>query len=152
MATLVSIAYKPQDATPTGNAYTRIPIPQAQLIAGYGIEGDQKGGSSSRHINIMTSEVMDALGGEGFLVEPGLLGEQLIISGVDVNALPVGSRLQIGAEACIELTEPRTGCAKFERYQEKPPKEAAGRLGMMARVVASGAIAVGDSVVVLASE
>jgi MOSC domain-containing protein YiiM len=99
----------------------------------------------------MSAEVMVALGGEGYLVEPGLLGEQLILSGIDVNALPVGSRIQIGGEACIELTEPRTGCAKFERYQEKSPQGAAGRLGMMARVVSSGAIAVGDAVQVVSA-
>lgn len=152
MGELFSIVYKPQDATPTGAAYTRIPISQAQLLAGHGIEGDLKGGSGSRHVNIMTLETMQELGGEGFLVEPGLMGEQLILSGIDVNALPAGTQLRIGSEACVELTEPRTGCAKFERYQEKPPQEAAGRLGMMARVVTSGAISLGDSVQVLSSE
>ena len=34
MATLVSIVYKPQEATPTEGSYTRIPIPTAQLVAG----------------------------------------------------------------------------------------------------------------------
>ncbi len=151
MATLISIVYKPQDATPTGAAYTRLPLSEAQLIAGYGIEGDQKGGSVNRQVNVMTAEVLETLGGEGYLIEPGLMGEQLIFSGIDVNALPAGSRIQIGAEACIELTEPRTGCAKFERYQEKSPQGAAGRLGVMARVVSSGAIAVGDAVQVVSA-
>ncbi len=149
MGKLVSIVYKPNGAAPAESGYARAPLSQAQLVAGYGIEGDAKGGSQSRHLNVMSVETMQTLGSEGFRIEPGQMGEQLIFAGLDVNALPVGSRIQIGAEACIELTEPRTGCAKFERFQEKPPQEAAGRLGMMARVVVGGAIAVGDRVAVL---
>ncbi len=152
MSELVSIVYKPQDAPASPEGYTRIPLPQAQLVAGYGIEGDKKGGSPERQLNIMSAEKLQSLGSEGFRAAPGQLGEQLVISGIDVDALPVGARLQIGATACVELTLPRTGCAIFEKHQGKPRQEAAGRLGMMARVVADGMIQVGDPVTVLEGE
>lgn len=66
-----------------------------------------------------------------------------------MERLPADTRLQIGGQACVELTEPRTGCGKFERYQTKKREEAAERLGMMARVVKGGIITVGDAVQIL---
>lgn len=146
MSQLVSIVYKPEGAEPNAEGYTRIPLQAAQLVAGHGIEGDMKGGGATRHVNIMSKETMDALGEEGFLVQPGCLGEQLIVEGLDVNKLSAGSLLRLGAEAVLEIVEPRTGCGKFEKYQEKLRQEASGRLGMIAKVVASGAIALGDPV------
>jgi MOSC domain-containing protein YiiM len=145
MSELVSIVYKPKKAEAKEAGYTRVPLQETLLIADYGIEGDAKGGGK-RQLNVMSAGVVQDLAVEGFLAEPGQLGEQLIVGGLDVDALPLGTRIRIGVEACVELTEPRTGCGKFERYQSKSPKEATGRLGMMARVVTGGPIAVGDPV------
>jgi MOSC domain-containing protein YiiM len=115
------------------------------LVANYGIEGDAKGGGT-RQLNLMSAETVEALAGKGFQTAPGELGEQLIVAGLNLDALPCGTRLRIGAEASVELTEPRTGCAKFERHQGKTKGEAAGQMGVMARVLEGGAIAIGDPV------
>jgi MOSC domain-containing protein YiiM len=146
---LVSIVYKPAGASPPREGYTRVPVLEARLVAGHGIDGDSKGGGKDRHLNIMSAETMALLGAEGFVQEPGKLGEQLILTGIEVDALAEGTQLRIGQVACVEVTEPRTGCAKFERHQGKPREEAAGRLGVMARVVVGGKIAVDDPVTVL---
>ncbi|MCW3100834.1 MAG: hypothetical protein JWL77_6452 [Chthonomonadaceae bacterium] len=151
MGELVSIVYKPQDAPSREGSYTRLPLQEARLVVGKGIEGDLKGTNEARQLNIMAvSAVMD-LAGEGFRADPGSLGEQLLLSDIDIDSLPAGTRLRIGQSACVEITEPRTGCGKFEQYQGKQRKEASGRLGQMARVVAEGIIRVGDTVHVLAS-
>ncbi len=152
MGHLAHIVYKPLDTTSAGDGYLRVPLETAKLVAGHGIEGDAKGGANSRHVNIMSANALAGLADEGFLTQPGQMGEQLIVDGLDVNALPVGSRLRIGEEAVIELTEPRTGCAVFEKHQEKQRQDAAGRLGMMASVVLGGAISVGDGVCVVDAE
>jgi MOSC domain-containing protein YiiM len=151
MGELVSIVYKPKKLELAEAAYTRVPLRQTRLVADYGIEGDAKGGGR-RQLNVMSAHVVQDLAAEGFLAEPGQLGEQLIVDGLDVNALSIGTCLRIGAEACVEFTEPRTGCGKFERYQGKSPRDATGRLGMMARVVTGGLIAVGDPIAVVESE
>ena len=151
MAELSSIVYKPHDAAGTAEGYTRLPLREARLVVGQGIDGDAKGsGSPGRQLNIMTLETVQQLGAEGFHTDAGEMGEQLIVAQLDVNALAIGTRLQIGAAARVELTEPRTGCGKFERYQGKKREEASGRLGMMARVVADGIIHIGDAVQVVA--
>jgi MOSC domain-containing protein YiiM len=146
MGELVSIVYKPQDAVSDAAGYARTPLREARLVVGHGIDGDLKGGCPKRHLNIMAAETLQGLASEGFGASPGQLGEQLILSGIAVDALPPGARLQIGTSARVELTEPRTGCGKFERHQGKRKEEASGRLGMMARVITEGIIRVGDPV------
>jgi MOSC domain-containing protein YiiM len=146
MSELVSIVYKPKDGAASSGGYTRVPLQQARLIDGYGIEGDAKGGSGGRQLNIMAAASLQQLAREGFHTAPGQLGEQLIVAGLDVDSLPGGARIQIGESACVEVVEPRTGCGRFEEYQGKVRQEAAGRLGVMARVLAGGTIRVGDAV------
>ena len=146
MSELVSIVYKPKDAAAAVGGYTRVPLRQARLIAGHGTEGDAKGGSGGRHLNIMAAETLQALAREGFHTAPGQMGEQLVIAGLPVDSLPSGARVQIGESACVEVVEPRTGCSRFEEYQGKLRQEAAGRLGVMARVLTGGMIRMGDPV------
>src|SRR5690349_988910 len=117
MGEVVSIVMRPLGASLAEEGYTRVAHPQALLVAGYGIEGDAKGGSAARHLNLMSAGALQQLSLEGFQTAPGQLGEQIILGGLEIDTLPCGTRLQIGAQACIELTEPRTGCAKFERHQ-----------------------------------
>ncbi|HEY3284578.1 MAG TPA: MOSC domain-containing protein [Armatimonadota bacterium] len=146
MAHLSSIVYKPKEAPQVEGAYTRVPVVEARLVADYGIEGDAKGGSGTRQLNIMCAEALEGLAREGFTTEPGLMGEQLIVSGLDVDALKPGDVLALGSEARAEVVEPRVGCARFEQYQGKQREDAGGRMGVMARVTASGTIRVGDPV------
>ncbi len=147
MSEIHSIVYKPS-ALPDKPAeqYTRVPLESAQLREGYGIEGDRKGGHPKRQLNIMSYETLQELEGEGFHVQPGQMGEQIIVKGLNINTLQPGSRVQFGAEAVIEVVENRHGCDRFEALQGKQRTEAAGRLGVIARVVHSGAIHVGDAV------
>ena len=152
MGELVSIVYRPHGAAVREGSYTRLPLQEARLVVGGGIEGDAKGVSETRQLNIMAAGTVQDLAKEGFTATPGTLGEQLILAGVEIDSLPAGTRLRIGQSACIEVTEPRTGCGKFERYQGKLKEEAGGRLGKMARVVEEGVILVGDPVHLLASE
>jgi len=147
VARIVSIVYRPRDAgtpRPQGH-FARVPLERARLVESQGIEGDAKGGSGDRHLNVMLAEALADLGNEGFKVGPGELGEQIIIAGLDPATLVPGARLKLGC-AVIEVGIPRTGCARFEAIQGKSKQLAKGRLGVMARVVTGGEIAVGDAV------
>jgi MOSC domain-containing protein YiiM len=152
MGRLVSIVYKPGDSPGPAQGYDRAPLQEARLLARHGIEGDAKGGVGGRNLNIMSAETLREMAAEGFSTLPGEMGEQIVVSGVDVDTLPDGTRLRIGEAACVDIVRPRTPCATFERHQGKPREQAAGRIGMMAEVSVGGTIAVGDPVVVLAAE
>ncbi len=130
--------------------YNRTSIDYVELIAGHGIEGDRKAGRNpKRQLNIMSAAMVATLQAEGYQTAPGELGEQLVISGLDAMTLERGSRLQFGDSAIIEITMPRTPCSWFELIQGKTMAETAGRIGVMATVIASGSIAIGDPVIQL---
>jgi MOSC domain-containing protein YiiM len=146
MARIVSIVYTPTgvERKPTNN-YARVPLERAMLMAKHGIEGDVKGTSGSRQLNIMRAETLQDLAAEGLHTKPGQLGEQIVIEGVERNLFVEGTRFQIG-DAIIEVGIPRTGCDRFEHIQSTSKKSVQGRLGVLARVITGGEIAVGDAV------
>lgn len=153
MPTIYSIVYQPErPASPAQPPhFVRVPLERANLIHDYGIEGDQKGRKgSSRQLNLMSYEELERLRAEGYDTAPGRMGEQIIIRGMEVIDLAPGTRLRIGATAEIEITKPRTGCSWLERVQGKPKANTVNRLGVLARVVVAGQIAVGDEVQVIA--
>ncbi|MCI0702463.1 MAG: MOSC domain-containing protein [Planctomycetia bacterium] len=150
---VVSIVYTPRDieSRRPQSHYARVPLQLAKLVEFQGIENDAKGGSTDRQLNVMRAEMLADLNAEGFKTAPGELGEQIVLAGLDPSALVKGARLKLGT-AVIEIGIPRTGCARFEMIQDKPKQQAKGRLGVLARVVTSGEVAVGDAVDVLAVE
>jgi MOSC domain-containing protein YiiM len=149
MSEIVSIVYKPENLPDQpSDHYTRVPLASTTLVENYGIEGDRKGGHPKRQLNIMTAEVLAELQNEGFDTAPGRMGEQIIVKGINMNALQEGDQVQLG-DAIIEIVSYRNGCDRFKALQSKDPADAKGRLGAMARVVKTGKIAVGDSVKVL---
>lgn len=152
-ASVVSIVYTPRDVEERRpmDRYARVAVERIRLVEFQGIEGDQKGGSTKRQLNVMHAEILADLGAEGFKVAPGEMGEQVVIVGVDLAAMVAGAQLKLGA-AVIEVVEPRTGCARFEMIQGRSRKEVTGRLGVIARVVSGGEVAVGDAVEVLPAE
>jgi hypothetical protein len=85
-----------------------------------------------------------------------LAGDQLYVDlDLSFDALPAGSRLAIGEQAVIEVTEqPHTGCAKFAaRYGRDAHKfvwtdeaKALRLRGLNARVIVAGRIMPGDTV------
>jgi MOSC domain-containing protein YiiM len=147
-AHIVSIVYRPQGTGRPQDRYSRVPTERVRLIEFHGIEGDMKGSATRRQLNVMCAEVLAELGTEGFKVAPGEMGEQIIVAGIDPTQLVPGARVRLG-EAVIEVIEPRTGCARFEMIQGHPRQLVQGRLGVIARVVSGGAVAVGDGVEVL---
>ena len=88
---------------------------------------------------------------------PGEIGENITTGGIDLLALPVGTRLRLGAEAVVELTGLRNPCGQIENFQSGLlaavlDRAADGSLirkaGVMAIVVTGGDIAPGDALTV----
>jgi MOSC domain-containing protein YiiM len=150
---VVHIFYKPAHlpARPAGR-YTREPLAEANLIADHGIDRDVKGGKPDRHVNLMSAETLARLAEAGLRTEDGQLGEQVVVAGVEVERLRPGDRLFLGADACLEVVQPRTGCRRLQEVQGQPLTATSGRLGVMTRVLAGGVVRVGDAVRVQAKE
>lgn len=150
--TSITIQTTPSDRDAQPPYFSRTPVQNVELVAGHGIQGDLKAGKNpDRQINLMSAETLAQLATEGFSTAPGQMGEQMVVSGLDLDALQPGDRLRLGT-ALIEIHGPRRGCSRFEAIQGLSPKLAAGRMGQMAFVVESGTVSVGDAVGVAVGE
>ena len=145
-AQIFSITYKPLNATLETAGFLRVAVDCATLITGYGIEGDRKGGHPKRQINLMGKSTLDALATRGYKTAPGAMGEQMIVNGIEVDDLPVGTVIQLGHSARVEVTQQRAGCPKFESTQNCSTQETVGQMGVMVRVLSDGQVHLGDPV------
>src|SRR6185437_9585703 len=110
-----------------------------------------------RQVHLIHAELHEALRQQGFAVAPGAMGENITTRGIDLLALPTGTRLQFGAEAVIELTGLRNPCAQLDGLQPGLmaavlERDAEGRLirkaGVMAIVLAGGEVRPGDQITI----
>lgn len=142
------------------------------LLEGLGVAGDAHAGVTVKHrsrvardpgapnlrqVHLLHAELFDELVGRGFAVFPGELGENVTTSGLDLLALPTGTRLVLGAQAEIELTGLRNPCSQIGRFQPGLcaavlDHDAAGALvrkaGVMAVVLRGGEVRAGDTILV----
>lgn len=145
---IASIAWTPKHIErKPAQRFARAAADRGNMIGGFGLAGDVKGGVEGRHLNIMLADDVRNLKADGYRTGPGELGEQIVIEGI--AQLPVGGQLRIGPSAIIAIEEVREPCGRFETVQGFPKERAVGRIGYMATVVAGGPIAVGDEVQLL---
>ncbi|MBP6786409.1 MAG: MOSC domain-containing protein [Candidatus Promineofilum sp.] len=151
MPKLTSITYQPRnrDYADGQTDYIRLPREAAELVADHGLRDDRKAGRNrTRQVNLLSTDWLAAAAARGYRAQPGQFGEQLIIEGIDLVALPRGTHLALGESAVLEIVKGRTGCSRLEAAQGQSIA-GLGPIGVLARVVAGGPIRVGDPVAVL---
>jgi MOSC domain-containing protein YiiM len=141
-----------------------------RLVAGLGVEGDAHLGERVKHrsrvrrdptehnrrqVHVIHSELHDELRAGGFEVLPGQMGENVTTRGIDLLALPAGTRLLLGDSAVVEVTGTRNPCKQLERIQSglmeaTLDRDADGSLirkaGVMGIVLEGGEVRPGDAV------
>ncbi|EXF26121.1 molybdenum cofactor sulfurase [Nesterenkonia sp. AN1] len=84
----------------------------------------------------------------------GSFGENLRLSGIDLDGAHPGERWQIGDQLVLEATVPRIPCATFGRWLDQPGWVkrflAAGRPGTYFKVITPGKVQAGDRAAVIA--
>jgi hypothetical protein len=142
------------------------------LLAGLGVDGDAHLGRTVQHrsrvardpsqpnlrqVHLIHGELHDELRAQGFDVTPGVMGENVTTRGVELLALPTGSRLRLGAQAVVEVTGLRNPCVQLDRFQQglmaavldgDDEGNLVRRAGVMAIVVTSGDVRPGDPIAV----
>ncbi len=84
----------------------KTPVDLAAFRAGHGLEGDAHAGSWHRQVSLLAAEDVETMRRSGAAdLRAGDFGENLLVEGLDVSRLAPGSRLRIGAEAELEITQ-----------------------------------------------
>ncbi|QOZ65930.1 MOSC domain-containing protein [Bradyrhizobium arachidis] len=138
------------------------------LMEGHGVEGDAHAGPFVRHrylaarrprlpnlrqVHLISFELFASLSEAGFEVGAGELGENITTASLDLERMPLGTLIELGPTAIIELTGLRTPCVLIDRFRpglkrqvlssaERGPPFKCGVLGV---VRVSGPVAAGDT-------
>ena len=125
-------------------------IASGDFKEGYGLLGDAHADSDThRQVSLLAQESIEKMLRQGYQVGPGDFAENLTCQGIDLVALPVGSRIAVGDGVVLEISqigkECHAGCAIFKQAGKCiMPKE-----GIFARVINGGTVNAGDEIGIL---
>jgi MOSC domain-containing protein YiiM len=135
MATVVGLFVSPERGSGRSEARERVLAIESQ-----GLEGCAHANPPRREVLLASKEHLDAVG-----VEPGAIRENVTVEGMDVHEWPVGQHVRVGG-ALLEITMVCDPCHRMDELRPGLRAEIDGRRGMLAHVVESGEIALGDAV------
>ncbi len=145
---------------------------QIQLLAGLGVEGDIQQGKTAKHrwiaardpkqanlrqVHLIHAELHEELQKTGFFIAAGQMGENITTRGIDLLALPHGTKLTLGKAAVVEITGFRIPCSQLDGLQPGLMQAVLGRdedgnptskAGIMSVVLSGGEVKPGDSIAV----
>jgi MOSC domain-containing protein YiiM len=95
----------------------KLAVPEAR-VSRLGLEGDahhndKHHGGPERAVCLFALEMIEALAAEGHAIEPGTIGENVTIEGLDWNLVTPGTRLRLGERVVLEVTRYTTPCFKI---------------------------------------
>lgn len=103
-------------------AIDKRPVDGAVKVGPYGLRADVQAdrkyhGGLDKALYVYAQEDADFWAEElGRELPPGWFGENLRVSGIDVNAARIGERWRIGEKLEVEVTSPRVPCQTFARW------------------------------------
>jgi MOSC domain-containing protein YiiM len=118
-----------------------VPRDAARAVEGHGLDGCAHARpGTKRQVLFASAEHLDALG-----VDHGAIKENFTVEGTDVHGWAIGQRVEVG-EAEFEVTMECDPCERMEEIRIGLQQELEGRRGMLARVVKTGDVAIGDEI------
>jgi MOSC domain-containing protein YiiM len=124
------------------------PVGSVVIKENYGIETDAHASEKwHRQISLLAVESIEKMQAMGLKVGPGDFAENITTQGIDLPALPIGTRMTIGGEVEVEVSQIgkvcHTRCAIYHQAGDcVMPKE-----GIFVKVLKGGTIKTGDEIV-----
>jgi len=125
-------------------------IAEGMVREDYGLVDDAHADCCThRQVSLLAIESIQKMRSRGFDVGPGDFGENVTTEGIQLASLPIGTRVSMGGDVILEITqigkECHTKCAIFHQIGKCiMPKE-----GVFARVIHGGAIKAEDQIQVI---
>jgi len=124
-------------------------IGACHALINQGLENDAHIGMAIRQISLLAAESIEKIRQKGLNVNYGDFAENLTTQGIELYTLLLGTRIKIGNDVLLEVTQIGktclTPCAIYHAVGDcVMPKE-----GIFVRVLSEGMIAVGDEIAVV---
>ncbi len=125
-------------------------VSEGLLREDYGLVGDAHADCCThRQVSLLAQESIDKMLSLGLKVGPGDFAENITTEGIDLVSLSIGTRISIGEDVLLEVTqigkECHSGCAIYQQIGKCiMPKE-----GVFTRVIKGGLVEVEDTIRIL---
>lgn len=116
------------------------------LIENHGLEHDAHAGNWHRQISLLAVEAVRTFEEKyKFTVPAGAFGENLLVEGIDLKNLPIGTKLYID-KICLEITQIGKKCHLGCNIQQQTGECIMPNEGVFAIVLSGGRVKAGDNI------
>jgi MOSC domain-containing protein YiiM len=119
-------------------------VSKACLIKNHGFENDAHAGDWHRQVSFLSQENIDAANKRGLDVSFGDFAENIATLGVDWKTIPVGTKVKLGEEAIVEITQIGKTCHKKCAIYYKAGDCIMPKEGVFAKVLQGGQLHTDD--------
>jgi len=121
-------------------------VEEIAIITDHGLDGDAHAGPWHRQVSFLASESIESARGQGLDVTFGDFAENIATSGIDWPKTPLGTRVQLGDSALVEITQIGKECHNKCAIYYQAGDCIMPREGVFGRVIKGGKIRCGDSI------
>lgn len=123
----------------------KVRIPEGHFIEEFGIEKDAHAGKWHRQVSLLSYETIEAFKESGAVIDDGAFGENIIVKGIDLIHLPIGTRL-VSGEIVLEVTQIGKECHSHCEIFKKMGECIMPTNGIFTRVLHGGVMREGDEI------
>jgi MOSC domain-containing protein YiiM len=133
MAKIVAICKSEEKGT------RKKPVARGLLREDYGLVGDAHADCCThRQVSLLGTESIERIRKEGFNAGPGDFAENITTEGVELVSLPVGTKISVGEDVLLEVTQIGKECHSACAIYQKIGKSIMSKEQMLARVIHGG--------------
>lgn len=126
---------------------TKTPVPEITVKEDYGVAGDAHADCTThRQVSLLAEESIDKMRGKGLELNYGDFAENITTKGIDLVSLPVGTRLHLGKEVILEMTQIGKECHAACAIRQQVGDCIMPREGVFTRVIRGGKVKAGDRI------
>jgi MOSC domain-containing protein YiiM len=124
-------------------------VPSGHFMIDHGLEGDAHAADWHRQVSLLGIESIAKIQAAGMDVTPGDFAENVTTSGLRLWELPIGTRLRLGSEVQLEVTQIGKTCHHRCQIFQQVGDCVMPREGIFAKVMQGGTVRIGDAIVIL---
>ena len=123
----------------------KVEVEEANLIEDFGIEHDAHAGNWHLQVSLLSFETREAFKARGAEIDDGAFGENIIVSGIDLIHLPVGTQIKSG-DVLLEVTQIGKECHSHCEIYHRMGECIMPTNGIFTRVLHGGKLKKGDQI------
>lgn len=119
------------------------------FIQEHGLKGDAHSGKWHRQVSLLGIESINKMKTDDLDIKFGDFAENITTEGINLAELPIGTRLKIGEDVLLEITQIGKACHHACEIKKKIGDCVMPRKGVFARVLSGGRVKAGNNIMLV---